>query len=255
MRIFFLIAFLTVTISPAISQENYEIQVYGSETMAKNTTIFELHSNYTGRGTRTIENGVFPTNHSIHETIEITHGFTENFELGFYLFNAIGSQNRTGFVGTHIRPRIRVPEKWNWPVGISLSTELGYQNLAYSEDDWSLEIRPIIDKRFDKFYISFNPVFDKSLHGLNKNEKPGFSPNIKTSYDFSSKVAAGFEYYGSLGTIGHFLPFSAQDHCLFIATDLDLDPRWEFNFGYGIGLNSKTDAGIFKMILGYRLKR
>lgn len=255
MRIVFLIAFLTVIISVAISQENYEIQVYGSETMAKNTTIFELHSNYTGRGTRNIENGVFPTNHSIHETIEITHGFTENFELGFYLFNAIGSQNRTGFVGTHIRPRIRVPENWNWPVGISLSTELGYQNLAYSEDDWSLEIRPIIDKRFDKFYISFNPVLDKSLHGINKSSAPGFSPNLKASYDLDRKVTAGIEYYGSLGTIGKGLPFDEQSHCLFLALDLDLNPKWEFNCGYGFGLNQITEGSIFKLILGYRFAK
>ena len=252
MKIIILNFFLIIGLV-AFSQENYEIQVYGAETMAKNTTIFELHSNYTGKGSRAITNGVLPSNHAFHETIEITHGFSDNFELGFYLFNAIGDNNRTGFVGTHIRPRIRVPEKWNWPVGISLSTELGFQNLAYSEDDWSLEIRPIIDKQFNKFYVSFNPVFDKSLHGLNKNQKPGFSPNLKASYDFSKKVAAGFEYYGSLGTLGNFVPFSSQDHCLFFATDLDLDPRWEFNFGYGVGLNTKTDAGIFKMILGYRL--
>jgi len=31
------------------SQENYEIQVYGSKTMQKRNTIFELHSNFTNR--------------------------------------------------------------------------------------------------------------------------------------------------------------------------------------------------------------
>ena len=68
------------------SQENYEIQVYASPTMARRQTIFELHSNYTFIGGKDIVDGVLPSYHSIHETIEITHGITDNFELGFYLF-------------------------------------------------------------------------------------------------------------------------------------------------------------------------
>jgi hypothetical protein len=56
-------------------QENYEIQVYGSPTMTKGQTMFELHSNYTSKGNTDLINGIIPSNHSVHETIEITHGF------------------------------------------------------------------------------------------------------------------------------------------------------------------------------------
>ena len=134
----------------AFSQDNYEIQVYGSETVAPKATMVELHSNYTIDGSTTEENGVLPTHHIVHETIEITHGFTNWFEVGFYFFNAIGNEGRTNYVGSHIRPRVRVPDSWHWPVGVSLSLEAGYQKLKYSEDDWTLEIRPIIDKTLGK---------------------------------------------------------------------------------------------------------
>ena len=50
------------------------------------------------------------------------------------------------WVGDHIRPRVRVPESWRWPVGVSLSTEVGYQRAVYSPDTWTWEIRPIVDK-------------------------------------------------------------------------------------------------------------
>ena len=50
------------------------------------------------------------------------------------------------WVGDHIRPRISVPDSWDWPVGVSLSTEIGYQRAVYSPDTWTWEIRPIIDK-------------------------------------------------------------------------------------------------------------
>lgn len=41
------------------------------------------------------------------------------------------------WVGDHIRPRVRVPTSWHWPVGVSLSTEIGYQRPVYSLDTWT----------------------------------------------------------------------------------------------------------------------
>src|SRR5438067_8267288 len=183
------------------SQDNYEIQVYASPTVEKGITMLELHSNYTGTGSKTIVNNVLPSNHIFHETIELTHGFSNIFEIGFYFFNAIGGSLRTNYVGSHIRPRIKAPEKWNLPVGLSLSVEAGYQKLQYSEDDWSVEIRNGIDKNVGKLYLAINPTFDKALHGLNSGKGYIFSPNAKASYTISKLWELGFEYYGSMGKL------------------------------------------------------
>ena len=238
---------------PATAQENYEIQVYGSETVAKDSTMLELHSNYTFGGSRGISSGVLPTHHIIHETVEITHGFNSWFETGFYFFNALGNENRSTYVGSHIRPRVRIPDKWHWPLGLSLSAEVGYQKREYSEDDWSLELRPIIDKTWGKFYVSFNPVLERSLHGLNVNQGFVFSPNLKLKYDINKYIALGTEYYGAVGTFNGLFPFPQEEHQVFIAADLDLDPNVELNFGYGWGFTSSTDNAIFKVIFGYRI--
>src|SRR5258708_16723376 len=85
-------------------QENYEIQVYGSQTVTKGNTMVELHSNFTFDGSKTYADGVLPTNHVFHETIEITHGWNSWFETGFYIFNTLGNDGRTPYVGSHIRP-------------------------------------------------------------------------------------------------------------------------------------------------------
>jgi len=250
----FLCCIISACLAPvwASGQENYEIQVYGSQTVAKGNTMVELHSNFTFAGTTATENGVLPTHHVFHETIEITHGWNSWFETGVYFFNTIGSDHRTSYVGSHIRPRVMVPSAWKWPVGVSLSLEAGYQKREYDEDDWSLEIRPIIDKQLGKIYLSFNPTFDKSFHGLNKNLGYIFSPNVKCSYDITKVIAAGFEYYGSLGPLNNIEPRQNQQHQLFAAVDLDWSPDWELNFGYGWGFTSSTDNAIFKVILGYR---
>lgn len=232
------------------AQDNYEIQVYGSETVAAGHTMVELHSNFTFDGSKTVIDGLLPTNHVFHETIEITHGWTPWFETGFYFFNAIGDDGRTNFVGSHIRPRVAVPESWKWPVGVSLSAEFGFQKAAYSANTSTLELRPIIDKKWGKTYISFNPTLDRSFAGPDVNKGFIFSPNLKGSYDITKVVALGLEYYGSTGPFFHYDPFQQQQQQLFIATDLNFDPKWEFNAGYGHGFTTGTDRSIFKIILG-----
>src|SRR5262249_46178653 len=51
--------------------------------------LVELHSNYTIEGSGQEVNGVLPSRHAFHETLEITHGFTTWFETGFYVFSSI----------------------------------------------------------------------------------------------------------------------------------------------------------------------
>ncbi len=234
-----------------MSQDNYEIQVYGSQTMDKGKTMVELHSNFAFNGIQESMDGVLPSHHALHETIELTHGFNSWFEVGFYLFNAITPSQGFNLVGTHLRPRVRVPEKWNWPVGISLSTEFGYMQQLYSEDTWSVEIRPIIDKTFSgKLYVCFNPVFDRSLKGLNQQAGFVFSPNIKMSYTVTKVFIPGVEYYGSLGPLSKFDTYQKQSQQIVPCIDLNISPLWEFNFGAIFGITNATDPFILKMIVG-----
>ena len=234
------------------AQDNYEIQVYGVDTVAPHHTMLELHTNFTFEGEKNGVDGLQPTNHSLHETIEITHGFNSWFETGFYIFTSARNGNGWDWVGDHIRPRFRVPESWHWPVGVSVSNEIGYQRRQFSPDTWTWEIRPIVDKQQGRWYWSFNPTFDRSLKGESVNQGFVFSPNFKISYALTKKVAGGFEYYGSLGPVTGFDPLKDQQQQLFPTIDLNLSPKWEFNFGVGVGMTRSTDHLIAKMILGYR---
>jgi len=234
------------------AQGNYEIQVYGSQTMAKGTTMFELHSNFTFQGSKEVTPGVMSNHHAFHETVEITHGWTTWFETGFYFFNYINGHDGAHYVGSHIRPRVMAPKEWGWPVGASLSIEAGFQKLDYSSDDWTVEIRPIIDKQLDKLYLSFNPTFGKSIHGANKEGGYVFSPNLKAAFQIVQPVAMGIEYYGSLGPLNSIQPYQSQQQQLFIAADFNWSPDWELNVGYGWGLTRSTDNDILKLIVGYR---
>jgi hypothetical protein len=248
----FPILLLGASAQSAFAQDNYEIQVYGADTVDPGHTMVELHSNFTIDGSKTVQEGMLPTNHALHETVEITHGWTPWFETGFYIFTSAKSGQGWDWVGDHIRPRVRAPESWHWPVGASLSAEFGYQRAKFSPDTWTLELRPIVDQKIGKLYWSINPTLDRSFHGPGVNQGLVFSPNFKFSYDLTPKVAAGLEYYGSVGPVTGFDAISQQQQQIFPAVDLNLSPKWEVNFGLGVGLTGATDHLIAKCILGYR---
>jgi len=182
----------------------------------------------------------------------VTHGFGEWFELGSYLFTSVQPDGSWNWVGSHIRPRVAVPERYGLPVGVSLSMELGYQRPDFSPDTWTWEIRPIVDKKIDKWYFAFNPALDRSFHGRALPPDWSFPPNVKLSYDVTKRVAAGVEYYGSYGPIRGFDPLREQQQQIMPAVDVDFGDKWEFNFGVGVGVTQATDHLLIKAILGYR---
>jgi hypothetical protein len=235
---------------PACAQGNYEIQVYGAPTVEPKSTMFELHSNFTADGQKEIIDRVYPTNHQQHETLEITTGINDWSEVGFYVFTSLQDGHGWQWVGDHIRPRVRVPDSWHWPVGVSLSTEVGYQQAVYSPDTWTWEIRPIIDKSLDRWYFAVNPAFERTFHGPDVNQGWQFAPAVKVGYDFTKVVSGGIEYYADCGEIGNFDTLHNQQQQIFVVTDLNVSPKWEINIGAGIGPTAATDRWIIKGILG-----
>ncbi|HEX3865643.1 MAG TPA: hypothetical protein VHV78_02785 [Gemmatimonadaceae bacterium] len=236
------------------AQANYEIQVYGSETVPAGVTMFELHSNFTLDGRKfTLPDGEIPTNHALHETLEITHGWNDWSELGFYWFMSKPDGQNLEWVGTHLRPRFRAPESWGWPVGVSISQEIGYTKAEFTGDTWTYEFRPIIDKSMGPWYVAINPALEKSLRGPTASTPFVFSPNVDVGYDLTKKVNLAVEYYGETGPLNELDPIADQQHQIFGAVNLDWGPDWEFNLGYGTTLTAAGDKKLIKMILGRRV--
>ena len=248
---FFPVLLLLLACAAAYGQGNYEIQVYGADTVPTANTMFELHSNFTARG-HPGSPVLAATNHAEHETVEITQGVNNWSEVGFYIFTAEQSGLGMQWVGDHIRPRVRVPSEWHWPVGLSLSQEIGYQRALFSPDTWTWEIRPIIDKQQGRLYWSVNPALDRTLHGPDVKLGLDFSPAVKVSWDFTKFVTGGVEYYADYGSIRDIAPLHDQQQMIFPTVDLNVSPDWEINFGVGVGPTSATDHWIFKGIIGRR---
>jgi hypothetical protein len=243
---------LLLSVRISSGQGNYEIQVYGADTVPPKTLMTELHSNYTIEGQKATIDGVYPTNHQEHETLELTEGMTSWSEVGFYVFTSEQDGHGVQWVGDHIRPRVRAPDSWHLPVGLSLSTEVGYQRAVYSPDTWTWELRPIIDKTAGRWYFAVNPALERTWHGPDVNQGLGFAPGVKISYDFTRVVSAGLEYYADYGRLFAFDAIHHQQQQFFVVTDLNTSPKWEVNIGIGVGPTAATDRLIVKGILGRR---
>ena len=244
--------FLGVCATEMRAQGNYEVQVYGSALVPIGATMVESHSNFTAKGALELPGGALATHHAFHETLEVTHGFNEWFETGFYLFSSIQPDGSWKFVGTHIRPRIAIPERYGLPVGLSLSTEIGYQQASFDPNTWTWEIRPIVDKQIGKLVRRLQSDLRKDVSRPFPKRGLRIQPNAKLSYDLLKRVAVGLEYYGAFASFRHWEPVNQSEQMFLPALDFDFGPRWEFNFGVGVGVTHNTDHLLIKAILGYR---
>jgi hypothetical protein len=246
-----LLLFLLVTGSDARAQDPFEIQVYEYETVPKGMWNLETHLNYVGKGTRRFEGPVAPTNNQFHLTFELTRGLTENFEMAGYLVLAHRpGSDALDYVGWRLRPRVSVPKSWGWPVGISMSAEVGFPRKVYEENSVTLELRPIIEKKFGRFQIDVNPVVGRALRGPGTDEGWDFEPGVRFGYEMNKKFDLSLEYYGSTGAIGDFLPSNEQVHQFFPGGDVKFSDNIVWNFGIGVGV---TDAGnrlVYKSRIG-----
>jgi hypothetical protein len=249
------------------AQNNYEIQVYPSETVAPKTLLTELHSNYTVEGSTTVQYGMLPTQGQEHETIELTQGLNNWSEVGFYIFTEEKNGSGVQWVGDHIRPRVRVPPSWHWPVGVSLSNEIGYARAAYANPTWSWQIMPIVDKSIGKWYGSVNGTMvwgihptslppgatPEEIHYYYRDVSPHgvtFGPAATLVYQPRPLYNFGIEYYGYYGEFGNFVSLHNQQQQFFPVINLFVSPKWEINIGAGWGATASTDHLIVKGILG-----
>ena len=97
------------------AQGYYEIQVYGADTVHADNLMVELHSNFTVEGQKDTIDGVYPTNHQEHETVELTEGLNSWSEVGFYVFTSEQDCHGIQWVGDHsplygVRCHARLPE-------------------------------------------------------------------------------------------------------------------------------------------------
>ena len=252
MRCLWLLLALALFPGRAFGQDNFEIQVYDSETAGPWHVGLETHLIYFVTGsTVTSPDGQAPTNHQFHLTFEPHLGIGTWVELGLYIQTAIRPDYGFEYAGVKLRCKLRLDEKLAGAIGLAINFEISDVPRQFEPNVWGSEIRPIIDGRWGIFYASFNPIIDIDLNGPVAG-RPQFEPAVKVAFNVIQSLALGLEYYGAYGPIGNPLPISESTNRLFVALDFTSD-YFDLNFGVGYGFTG-PEQWIVKAILGFHGK-
>ncbi len=244
-------ALLLPGVAPVGAQDPFEIQVYEYGTVPRGRWNLETHFNYTARGVKTFEGTVAPTERQSHLTLELTRGITDYFEMAAYLVLARQAGDSPDFAGWRLRPRVRLPERWQLPVLVSLSAEVAFPQDAYEAADATLEIRPVLERQFGRVAIDLNPVLGRALKGPGSEEGWEFEPAARVGVTVSPKLDLSVEYYGAYGPLKDFLPAAEQVHQFFGGGDFQLNENMVLNLGVGVGATSAGNRTVLKARLGW----
>jgi hypothetical protein len=138
---------------------------------------------------------------------EIEYGVSDRFELAWYqVFEAApvdGGSNAMTFDGFKFRGRMRLADAGDLPVDVAL-----YFELETLHDEWGLEEKVILSKRFGAFHWmanlwveeSYFRPFDESRRRLDFV----INPTTGFTYEVAPSFQPGVEYWarGELGTQG-----------------------------------------------------
>ncbi len=249
---FGLLVALALVPARALAQDNFEIQVYDSETAGPWHVGLETHLIYLASGTTvTSPDGQAPTEHQFHLTFEPHLGIGTWVELGMYLQFAVLPQAGFEYAGVKLRCKLRLDQKLAGAIGLAINFEISDVPRQFEPNVWGSEIRPIIDGRWGFFYAAVNPIVDIDLNGINAG-LPQFEPAAKLAFTVVGSLALGLEYYGAYGPITKTLPISESTNRLFAALDFASD-YFDLNFGVGYGFTGPEKL-IVKAILGFHGK-
>src|SRR5260370_26867123 len=177
-----------VLAAAACAQDPFEIHVYEYETLKRGQFTYEAHLNYVGKGT---------LRDQFHLTNELTAGLTDNISLGLMQLNARRPDHGPEYAGWRLLPHFYVPRSWHLPLDLGLVAEFSFQRTTYEENSRRVEIRPILEKKFGRWQLDANPVFERALHGPGVRDGWIFAPAGRVGFEATKRVTPSLEYYGS----------------------------------------------------------
>ncbi|HVA68876.1 MAG TPA: hypothetical protein VNF45_06155 [Candidatus Binataceae bacterium] len=246
-----LAATMIVARKAAAQVDPWEFEVYPYATESRgvmeietdNAVVANGHSEG-GNGTAA---GTFRSQGMWYNQYELTYGLTDRIEAAGYLLMAEPDGHGYRYAGSEYRLRGRLFDPGVLPVDLGWYTELEWHKTPQFDDaDVELELRPIIEKDFGEFSFMANPIFEKVLAGVGKNQGFEFGYSTAAYYRWTRYMSPGVEFYGGAGLIDGTPPFNQQQHYVFPVVWGELPHGIEYNVGPGFGLTGGSDHVLVK---------
>ncbi len=244
MREFRLLLFLCLA-SIALAQDPFEIHIYEYEPMTRGQYSLEAHLNVDGQGTARRDGTLLPTERQTHLTMEPTFGLTENFAIGFMFLNAWEPGYSPQFAGWRVLPHVYAPESWGLPVRLGFVAEFSFQNVRYEENTRRVELRPIVDREWERWQVVFNPVVERATRGPGTAHGWNFEPALLLRWK-RKRFSPSLEYYGEIESVNMKPRAQPEVHQLFFGGDWQVQPNFKVNLGVGVDLGNRGPGVVLK---------
>ena len=148
--------------------------------------------------------------------------------------------------GFKVRNTFVVPGAADRPFAYGLDIEIRHQSVRFSETNWAMALRPIIDVRQGPWQLILNPAVEFPIG----RGGPIFAPAVRAVRQVSATSWFGFEHYMDFGRIDRPEALRGQAHQLFATADFKLSERYGLQLAVGHGLTHASDRWAGKVILG-----
>jgi hypothetical protein len=148
--------------------------------------------------------------------------------------------------GFKVRNTFITPGAADRPFAYGMDVELRYQSARFSEADWAMTLRPIIDLRHGPWQLIMNPAVEFPLG----RGSAIFAPAVRGVRQVAEAVWLGIEHYMDFGRFDRPEAPRGQAHQMFVTTDFKLSERFALHLGLGHGLTHASDRWAGKVILG-----
>ena len=237
-------------VSGALAIDFYEIQIYPTETVAREHLQVEVHSNSVTVATGAAAHTALRP-YEVHETVETTYGLFDHLELGQYLATVRFHNGNYEYAGSRTKLHFGIGDPSTGLGAVGGNLELDYMRSAAETNPLTFELRPILERRLDRLLLVANLSLVKPFRGPGTHQGVTFSPSGLLSYDLVDWLTPALEYYGDVGPLQAVPSASGQEHFLVPALDLHLLPRLELNIGMGFGVTQESRGTFVKSIIGW----
>jgi hypothetical protein len=130
-------------------------------------------------------------------------------------------------------------------VRLGFVAEFSFQNTRYEENTRRVELRPIVDREWERWQVVFNPVVERATRGPGTAHGWNFEPALLLRWKRKS-FSPSLEYYGEIESVNVRPRAQPEVHQLFFGGDWQVQPGFKVNLGVGVDLASRGPGVVLK---------
>lgn len=176
---------------------------------------------------------------------EVGYATTTWHEVAVYLPVAREFSGDVYGGGFKVRNTFVLPKAHERPIAGGLDIEIRHQSTRFSDANWAMTLRPIIDLRTGPWQLILNPNLEVPFG----RGSPVFAPAARGVRQVSENVWLGVEHYMDFGRVDRWETARRQGHQLFVTTDVRVSERLAIHTGVGHGLTRNSDRWAGKLVL------